>query len=137
MEEFVVNIGLNTEELPDLSILERDLQDVPLLLVREGPHFGVEDFNRSHIERRNEVNAILDLLPAFPAEHHGGKNLALYIPNNCTVIKHPCMRAARLLRHAFNTLAPRVLAPAMRKRDRVLSREESLHCMRFAATCTL
>ena len=45
MEKFVIDIGLDAEELPNLPILERNFQNVIVSLVGERPDFGIENFN--------------------------------------------------------------------------------------------
>ena len=77
MEEFVIDIGLDAEELPNLPILERDLQNLIVSLVGERLDFGIEDFNGRYVQRRHKVRTILHLLFAFPAEHHKGENLGV------------------------------------------------------------
>lgn len=77
MEKFVIDIGLDAEELPNLPILERDLQNVIVSLVGERLDFGIEDFNGRYVQRRHKVRTILHLLFAFPAEHHKCENLGV------------------------------------------------------------
>ena len=85
MEQLVVDVGLHTEQLPDLPVLERDLQREARFLVGERFHFRIEDGHRRNTERLNEVHAVVDLLLAFPAIHHGRETSAIYIPNKCMV----------------------------------------------------
>jgi len=77
VEEFVIDIGLDAEELPNLPILERDLQNVIVSLVGERLYFGIEDFNGRYVQRWHKVRTILHLLFAFPAEHHKCENLGV------------------------------------------------------------
>ena len=77
MEKFVIDIGLDAEELPNLPILERDLQNVIVSLVGERLYFGIEDFNGRYVQRRHKVRTILHLLFAFSAEHHKCENLGV------------------------------------------------------------
>ena len=65
MQQFVIDIRLDSEELPDLPVLEGDLQDMPVLLIRERPDLGIEYWNGRHLERRNKVRAVLNLLFAL------------------------------------------------------------------------
>ena len=85
MKQFIVDIGLDSKELPDLPVLEGNLQNVASALVCERPYLRIVDLNRGHVERRDKVRTVLNLLFALSAEHHR-KNLGChYTPNKCTV----------------------------------------------------
>jgi len=73
VQKFIVDLRLDAEQLPDLSILECNLQGVVLGSVSEGLDLGIENFNRPHVQWRNEMNAVLNLLLALSAEHHARK----------------------------------------------------------------
>jgi len=89
MEKLVVDVRLHAEELPDLSILEGDLQDVILRLVGKRLHFRIVDLNSGDEERRDEVHAVLDLLFALSAKHHGANLSRCIYRTNVWYGKHP------------------------------------------------
>jgi hypothetical protein len=77
MEKFVVDVGPHPKQLPNLSVLERNFQDLIVALIGERLYFGIEHFDGRHVQRRDKVTAVLDLLLAFSAKHHGAKNLGV------------------------------------------------------------
>jgi hypothetical protein len=74
MEQLVIDVGFDAEELPNLSVLESNFQDVAVLLISESSYLGIEDLDGWYSEWPNEVNTVLNLLSAFSAKHHGAKS---------------------------------------------------------------
>jgi len=93
VQQFVVDVGLYTEELPDLPVLKRDLQDQSIPFIGERPDLGIEDWNWRDVERRNEVYAVLNLLLALPAKHHARKTSPSIYRTYVRYCKHPLYRA--------------------------------------------
>jgi hypothetical protein len=73
VQQFVVNLRFHAEQLPNLSVLEGDLQDVSGFLVRERLDLRVIDLDGWNAQRRDKMTAVFDLLPALSAEHHGAR----------------------------------------------------------------
>ncbi len=85
-EEFVIDIGLDAEELPNLPILERDLQNVIVFLVGERLDFGIEDFNGRYVQRRHKVRTILHLCSLRSLQNTiSAKTSVFSFPNKCMV----------------------------------------------------
>ena len=85
MQEFVIDIRLHPEELPDLAVLEGDLQSLTPFLVGERLDLWVVDLDGRNAQGHYKMTAVFDLLLTLSAEHHRRDNLAFYIPNKCTV----------------------------------------------------
>jgi hypothetical protein len=75
LKQGIVNIGRNAEELPDLAVLESNLQRLRIALVCECLDLRIKYRDSGNPERHNEVLAVLDFLFAFPAKHHARNDL--------------------------------------------------------------